>query len=35
LPADGVIVELERTSLRAFVQEGDVQVPIALDPVWT
>jgi transcriptional regulator with XRE-family HTH domain len=33
LPADGAIVELERTSLVGFhPEEGDVQVPIALDP---
>jgi transcriptional regulator with XRE-family HTH domain len=33
LPADGVIVEHERTSLVGFhPEEGDLQVPIALDP---
>src|SRR5689334_1285677 len=33
LPADGAIIELERTSLVGFhPEEGDVQVPLALDP---
>lgn len=33
LPADGAIIELERTSLIGFrPEEGDLQVPIALDP---
>ena len=33
LPADGAIIELERTSLIGFrPEEGDIQVPIALDP---
>lgn len=33
LPADGATIELERTSLVGFrPEEGDVQVPIALDP---
>ncbi len=33
LPADGAIIEHERTSLVGFhLEEGDVQVPIALDP---
>ena len=33
LPADGAVIEHERTSLVGFrPEEGDVQVPIALDP---
>src|SRR5712692_10331054 len=33
LPADSAIIELERTSLVGFrPEEGDLQVPIALDP---